>query len=320
MNSAEDQFTAAIALEEAGQVIQARRAWEIFVEANPTRPGAWLRYGGVLHKLGAFPEAIEAFGRALKRPMNRRYRALAHLWIGRCERDLSALPAAERSFRASLAIKESPEAWEFLADVLGALDRHDETPPCHRAALKLDPNYEEALYNLGCWYGLRKQWGLAEGFFRSALVQDPDYALAHAELGFCLLQKPRALKSALVHLVRAVQLNPDYGWSRLYLAMAYNLSNQRARARRHYQAALRIWPEDPLTHALYGDFVSAGRRDDALALRHLDQAARLGPNDAQVQFYLAKHYARAGEDSKAEVARERAAELRKEVASRDIAT
>ena len=67
--------------------------------------------------------------------------------------------------------------------MLGRLKRNEEAEECLRKALKVDPNYEEAHYNLGYIYRLNGKAKLAEKHLRRAIEIDRKYSLAYAELG-----------------------------------------------------------------------------------------------------------------------------------------
>jgi len=63
------------------------------------------------------------------------------------------------------------------------LKRNEEAEECFRKALKVDPDYEEAHYNLGYIYRWNGRKKLAEKHFRRAIAIDRKYALAYAQLG-----------------------------------------------------------------------------------------------------------------------------------------
>ena len=71
---------------------------------------------------------------------------------------------------------------------LDRLGRHDEAEECLRKALEVDPDYDEAHYNLGYNYKKEGKFALAEKHLRRAIEIDPKYAQAYAELGALLLR------------------------------------------------------------------------------------------------------------------------------------
>ena len=84
-----------------------------------------------------------------------------------------------------------------------------------RRALKLDPTYQEANYNLG--FALRDtDPRQAQLYFSKALEADPECSLAHRELGW-LLAKASPGPEAEYQLRRAIELNPTDAWAHVYL-------------------------------------------------------------------------------------------------------
>ncbi len=76
-------------------------------------------------------------------------------------------------------------------------------------ALSLQPDYPQALCNLGAsLQGLGKQDEAIE-YFRRALALDSDFAVAHNNLGIAL-RETGSFEEALEHFRRAVQLDPGF--------------------------------------------------------------------------------------------------------------
>src|SRR5215216_6205288 len=121
---------------------------------------------------------------------------------------------AERFYSRALAIKEDPNILLFHGFVLSELERNDEAEECLRKALKLDPDNEESHYTLGRVYRTKGKLDAAEKQLKRAIEINPRYAFAYAELGK-LLVKDRP-KEATSLLMKAVDYNPNDGWSRAY--------------------------------------------------------------------------------------------------------
>src|SRR5207244_536122 len=94
------------------------------------------------------------------------------------------------AFRASLAAKPRSWTWVELA-ALFFYEDDEQATACLREALKLEPDYEEAHYNLGCCLARLQDLPLAEHHFRRAIAIDPEYAPAFAELGRLLSRRRR---------------------------------------------------------------------------------------------------------------------------------
>lgn len=70
-----------------------------------------------------------------------------------------------------------------LGVVLTALGLFDQAVREHQWAIRLQPNYPEAYFNLGNAQRGKREWEKAAAAYRSALQSNPSYALAHDNLG-----------------------------------------------------------------------------------------------------------------------------------------
>lgn len=272
-----------------------------YPERAPVRLCAYLRYGWFLKDQADPRAALRLADRAVARWPND---SSLHSLIGRCHQDLDELPEAEAAYRRSLAIEPMTTTLSFLAQVLPWQDRDDESVVCLYIVLELDPNYEEAHYNLGCGFRLSGEYRSAIEHLRWAIEIDPDYAIAHAELGFALLLEARergdeAREGALEHLKKAVALDPEYPWSRVYLANLLGELRQTLEARVHYAAALRIRPNDGFILAEYADFLSTAFGPHMEADTLFKKAIALAPEDDIVRFLRGTHLLRAKRYSEA---------------------
>lgn len=252
---------------------------------------AWVRAAWFRRDQGEARAALGLLRRAVERwPRIAMVRSL----IGCCLGDLRNFVLAEREFRRALAIRPRPETWSFLAHALRHQGRRDEYVECLHEVLALDPNYEEAHYNLGVEHRFRGAYAEAITCFERALAIDVDYGIAHAELGYTLmLQKQGGEKRALVHLRRAVALDPKHHWSRIYLAnCAWHLERIRE-ARLHYDAAVRLEPSSGYVLSLYADFLSSAFGPSVSVEARFRKAIALAPDDEDVRYYYGKHLLRA---------------------------
>ncbi len=228
--------------------------------------------------------------------------ALLHSLMGQCHDDLDQLAEAEQAHRRSLAIERRPETLSFLAYTLRRQDRDAESLVCLREVLDLDPEYEEAHYNIGCASLRAGDLDAALDCFQRAIDIDPDYAVAHAELAFALLRRndsrndreaADAQQRALRHLQRSVELDPDDHWSRLYLGnLLWQLKRVR-QARVHYEAAARLRPDDGFVVAACADFLSVQSGGSERVDPRFRRAIELDPEEASVRYYYGQHLLRA---------------------------
>jgi tetratricopeptide (TPR) repeat protein len=294
-----DPFAAA----HAGDLRRACSLFEEIIARGEANAMHWLRYGGVLKDLHRDDEAIAAFQRAARRIarrgkyLKRKWRALARALEGSIHYRRHALDLAVRAFRSSVRIFPTPEAWTQLAVALiGQRGHGSKAPPrCLKRALALDPNYEEAHYNLGVHFRFREKLELAQHHLRRAIEIDPQYSRAYAELGFCLCSERTLdrLTEARQLLLRSIEIDPNDGWSRLYLALVYWRLDDLHNADAQYRAVIAIWPKLAISYAFYGDFLSSIRqfRPGGAQLR---RALKIDPRWAGGHFFYAKHLHRRG--------------------------
>ena len=235
---------------------------------------------------GDWKEAIRV-GRRITKRQPRAHQA--YCVIARGYAELGRWKMAERFYRRSLAIKQEPWTWLLLGWALDRLRRHDEAEECLREALKVDPDYDEAHYNLGYNYRKEAKFDLAENHLRRAIEIDPNYALAYAELGALLVGQKNRIREAAGYLKSAVDHNPNDGWSRAYLANALWKLRKLKAAEEQYRRLIDLWPTHALPYWCYGDFFAYERNDSSTAESYLRKAVEIDPKGQFTNYYLGKH-------------------------------
>ncbi|MEZ4222605.1 MAG: tetratricopeptide repeat protein [Polyangiaceae bacterium] len=260
------------------------------------RLSAHVRYAMVLEERGHPRRAL-----AVVEAASKRWPSQATVWsfLGRLRVAVGQPEGAEQAYRRSLELEPRACTWSLLYWVLKheLEGRDDEAVACLHAALDVDPDYEDAHYKLGCNLSLSGDIEAAEAHFRRAIELDPEYAAAHAELGFCLMGRQDltpagAAAEALPHLVRSVEIDGNYGWSRLYLGIALWEVRRLRDARVQFEAACRIWPDDASALSLHGDFLSDAFGARGQAEQLLRRAVVLDPDDGDCRYRLGKHLVR----------------------------
>ncbi|MEE9356314.1 MAG: tetratricopeptide repeat protein, partial [Methylococcaceae bacterium] len=110
-------------------------------------------------------------------------------------------------------------------------------------AIEIDPNYAEALNNLG-WYYLVKKKSKAQALFQNALSLKPDFIDSHIGLALTL-EKDKKYVEAISHYERVVDLNRSNkrnqrGLANIYIAYAKQLEDLKdhSSALEYYSKAL----------------------------------------------------------------------------------
>jgi len=176
---------------------------------------------------------------------------------------------------------DRPEGRANLGNLHATQGRFDEAEAAFRAALALDPSFEQAALNLADVQRGRGQEQEAERTLREALQRDPRSAPAHFALGLSLTRQKRTAE-ALKELERATRLAPDNARFAYVYAVALNDSGQAVAARRELEGLLKRQPFDRdalLALALFER--DAGNR--ARALGHAQRLAELEPDSTRIR-------------------------------------
>ncbi len=302
-SEADRYFTKGRTAREAGRY---KTALNWFVKAaqcskGPGRGNCWLMAAYCEELRGNLTEAMVFLRKAERcHPKSARIQT----YIGRIQTELGRPKLAARAFRKSIDLKPSTIAYTLLGVCIGRQGCFEESGECFQAAIELDPDYEEAHYNLGVFYAFDGQDDKAEKHLRRATELDPHYAMAHTELGSILINKG-LYREARKHLRRSVKFEPDRVWSRLRLAIANWFLRRLKEAEEQYLEALRIAPNSAYSNAVLGDFLSAERRGDPDF--YLAKALSLEPHGESVLYFMGKHLRRQGRDPEAKVYLKKAA-------------
>jgi tetratricopeptide (TPR) repeat protein len=166
-------------------------------------------------------------------------------------------------YRTTLA--RNPECWmahNNLGELIAKTNRDDGIAH-YQAALRLRPDYPEALNNMG-------------------------YELTHSG----------RIPEAIEYLGRAVRAKPDYSSARNNLGIALLKTGNTPEATEQFRLAVEINPRDAAAHSSYGNVLShAGKIDDAIA--HYEEAVRIRPGFVEVHYRLAEVYRQRGQLQKA---------------------
>ncbi|MFI5336615.1 MAG: tetratricopeptide repeat protein, partial [Opitutales bacterium] len=218
----------------------------------------------------------------------------------------------------------NPRAHYNLANQLaGQPDQLEATIMEYQEAVRLQPDYADALNNLGnAW--LKKSGGGNEAIARieaavrlrpadpdllnnlghallqvpgreqeavsrleEALRLRPDYAEAHNNLGYALERLPGRLSDALAHDETALRLRPNFAEARNNLGnVLMKIPGRQPEAIAQYEEALRLNPNFAPTHYNLGNALAAVGRT-AEAIRHYEEALRLRPDYIEAHNNLA---------------------------------
>jgi len=187
---------------------------------------------------------------------------------------------------------DSPLAHCNLGHILELRGKTGEAVAHYEAALRADPQYEGARWNLAIHHVnqagaccARGQWDEAIAHCREALRLNPQDEAAYSALGVALSGKG-LLAEAMDQYREALRLNPNLASAHSNLGLALAASGKVEEAVVQYREALRLAPESPGPYGNLGlALAKLGKTDEAIAC--FSQLLKLKPDDVQARLCLA---------------------------------
>jgi tetratricopeptide (TPR) repeat protein len=283
----QELFHHALHLEEDGHLEAALGVWRELAASTPTR-NVFIRLGGAAKELGRIEEAQQAFAEALEidPQSSMALVQLGIIAIHQCEYE-----TAEKYLRRARRVEERPSTLTLLGVALDSLGNDLEAEEVYRQAIRLDPDYEEAYFNLGVVLRQDRP-SEANQLFRKALDLDPDYAPAHRELGW-LLHERGSSADAEVHLRRAVALDSGNGWAHIYLGTVIWDADADS-AIGEFQVAHKLDPKWTVPLWSLGNIHEFVVRDYSSARSFFERALTLDPDDVVTLTNLGRLCTRLG--------------------------
>lgn len=162
--------------------------------------------------------------------------------------------------------------------------RYDKAVECFRRAVKLDPNFAVAHCNLGGALVQLGRYDKAAAAFRQALRVRPDLAEAHHNLGV-VLRRQRRLDEAIASIRRALKLKPDYASAHNNLGATLAEAGRHEEAIASYRRTLELNPGLAAAHNNLGNALKALGRLEEAEQSYL-RALRLDPGNAETYHNL----------------------------------
>jgi adenylate cyclase len=206
-----------------------------------------------------------------------------HLWAERYDRELADIFAVQDELTQAIAATLA----ERLEDA--DRDRAERKRPVNMTA------YDLVLLGTETWRHFRPEdFAAARALFERALVLDPHYARAHANLAwthvceiFLETAVDHALDDALRHGITAIALDDNDGWNHGVVGQARFLARQDEESEIEFRRAVEMNPNDADIAAMFANIlVYWGRFDEAL--EWVGKAKRLNPySPGQYHWYHA---------------------------------
>jgi Tfp pilus assembly protein PilF len=254
--------------EEAGDLPTAFEAWKELAIKNQD-PAFFIRYGSVAKKLERWEEAENAFAQALRLDPTSSLimENMGSLWAHRSDKNESdSLENAKQWFLRALKHERHARLLTQLGATYYSMDDNTSARTAFEEAIRIDPEYEEALYFLAVLdekTNPQKSMELLE----RAIQIDPDYAMAHQVLGR-LSQRAKDLTRAEYHFRRSLEIDPADYWSNMYMANLLGVLGRNEEAEQAYRFATSLHPEIAGGVETFGRFLeSIGKQEEAAKLR-----------------------------------------------------
>ncbi len=254
--------------EETEDLPTALKLWKELATKNRTA-FLFLRYGNVARKLERWQEAEDAFAQALRlEPTSPLIMEnVGCLWADRTDKgEADSFQTAKHWFLLALKHERHARLLTLLGATYMALDDNAAARDAFEEAIRIDPDYEEALYNLAVIKEETDPQTSVE-LLERAIQIDPDYALAHQVLGR-LSQRAEDLARAEYHFRRSLEIDPADYWSNMYLANLLGVQGRNAEAEQTYRFATCLHPEIAGGLEIFARFLDAvGKVAEAAAVR-----------------------------------------------------
>jgi tetratricopeptide (TPR) repeat protein len=337
----------ALALEQQGKNQEAETVWRAVLKAHPGNPEPLAHIGLLEAREGHFKEAVPFYRKALainpQIPGLRLNLGLALFKAGLLKDAISEFEMVHKSApadsldgqrltiligmgyyglaqyaKAAPYLKEAAERDPNNLQLLLALEhsylwsnQYKDVMETYHRILTLNPDSAEADMVAGeALDQLRDNAGATE-MFRAAVKADPKEPDVHFGLGY-LLWTEKLYPEAAREFKAELENDPKHAQSLLYLADAYIQMDQIADATPLLETVIKIDPSLALAHLDLGIVASeAGHNQDAL--RELNAAEKMMPNNVNVHWRLARLYRTLGKKDEAKAEFNKASTLNKQV-------
>ncbi len=205
-----------------------------------------------------------------------------------------------------IAHDEKLLAHELRGLALMNLKRDAEALQSFREVIALDPRYDEAFYNIG-WILKASDKPSAKSAFMKVIELDDKHPGAHRELGW-ILTTSKQFDLAEQHLRRAVELNSEDSWARVYLGSLLWAKGEFTAAEDAFWIAYNHAPNEWYPNWELACFYEDGG-DQERAARFYHKALLASPEELVLLFHYGRFLLRQGDPGSAEKYLRRACEL-----------
>ncbi len=191
---------------------------------------------------------------------------MAHNNLGLALVKAKRVPDAIDHYREAVRLKpDFPEALSNWGAALNRMKQPQEAIKRLQEALRMKPDFPLAHNNLGTAYELAGRFPDAIKEFERAIQMDPTFSIAYYNLGYALSGLNRT-SDAIASYQEALRLKPNLPEAEYNLALALEAQGRLPEAIDHFQRAIRLKPDAPEMHNSFASTLSnAGRLQGAIA-------------------------------------------------------
>jgi tetratricopeptide (TPR) repeat protein len=254
--------------EDAGDMNTALELWKQLAARN-REEYFLLSYARVAKEVEKWQEAEDALTQAFRLAPNSPLvmQSFGTLWLSRTDKNADdSLPTAKHWFLKALKHERTACVLTLLGVTCWGLKDELAARNAFEDAIKIDPDYEEALYNLAV-LDEDKDRERSETLLERAIQIDPDYLSAHQVLGR-LAQKMEDLPRADYHFRRCLEIDPADYWSNLYMANLLGVQGRNDEAEQTYAFVTNLHPELTGGMEIFARFLeSIGKAEEGANVR-----------------------------------------------------
>lgn len=196
------------------------------------------------HKNGDFVSAEKIYRNII---VNSKEKDMALYFLGLICSQTARIQEGVDYLLQAISLNPEPAYYKDLGDIYQDNKYLDQAVNCYLSAIKLDPSFIEAIYELGKTYLLKNDYQKAEEAFLSVLAVDSGFVEALTNLGIIEYFK-KDFNKAILYYKKAIELNPNSADFYNNLGNIYKDNKDLQEALNCYSNAIKL---DPLYSKAY---------------------------------------------------------------------
>ena len=211
-----------VALSNQGKTDDAIAQYREALRRNPRFTEARVNLGQALAQLGREDEAIAEYRLALREEPNS---SAAHINLGKLFAKQKRSAEAETEYQAALRINTNDAVAHYNFANLLVSEKRTESTEHFETAVRINPQFSEARYNLGLGYAAANRNADAIAQFKEVVRARPQWTEAHLNLGVALAKTGR-YADAITEFNEVLRLDPQNADGKRFLEKAKELQQR----------------------------------------------------------------------------------------------